>query len=326
MQNPIRLLESLRQRKLSRREFLKLFLYGLAGLILGSELLRPEAAKAAGFNGRKKRGIKGDHDIVLAEGDDPYTMTRRAIEAMGGMSRFVKKDDTVLVKPNIAWDRAPEYAANTNPAVVAALVELCYEAGAKRVNVFDISCNSAQRTYVTSGIQKAAQEKGAKVYFADDWNVINAHFNYESPMEGWPIIRDAIDCDVFINVPVLKHHGLTSLTLSMKNLMGVCSSSRGQIHSGIGTKLVDLTDFIQPDLTVIDAYRVLLKNGPTGGNLNDVVKMGKLIAATDPTLADAYAAKMAGKDPLSICYIAEAAKRGFGSTNIDGADILKISV
>ena len=281
---------------------------------------------AAKSNARPKKNIKGFHDLVVVKGADPALITRKAVEGLGGMEKFVKKGATVVIKPNIAWDRAPEYAANTNPEVVAALVQMCYEAGAKRVNVFDIPCNSPERCYENSGIKKAALEKGAKVYFCDSWNFVKAAFTYKSPMEGWPIFRDAIECDTFINCPVLKHHGLTELTLSMKNLMGVCGGSRGLIHIDIARKLVDITDFISPDLTVIDAYRILTRHGPSGGDLKDVNLARTIIAGTDPTLADAYAAKFAGKEPMTISYIKEAVQRKFGSADISAADILEVNV
>jgi uncharacterized protein (DUF362 family) len=231
------------------------------------------------------------------------------------MDKFVKKGAVVVVKPNIGWDRTPEQAANTNPAVVAALVELSYKAGAKRVNVFDVPCNDARRCYENSGIQQAAKDKGAQVYFADSWNVVKAKFPYASPLEGWTILRDAVVCDTFINVPVLKHHGLTGLTLSMKNLMGVCTGMRGLIHMGIGEKLVDLTDFVKPELTVIDATRVLMRNG------RDTV-----FAATDPVLADAFACQFVDRDPLSVTYLQEAAKRHLGQIDVGRARIQTIKL
>jgi uncharacterized protein (DUF362 family) len=281
---------------------------------------------AAKSNARAKKNIKGLHDLVVTKGDDPGLITRKAIEGLGGMEKFVRKGATVVIKPNIAWDRSPELAANTNPEVVAALVQMCYEAGARRVNVFDIPCNSAERCYENSGIRKAALEKGAKVYFCDSWNFVKASFSYKSPMEGWPIFRDAIECDTFINCPVLKHHGLTELTLSMKNMMGVCGGNRGIIHIDIARKLVDITDFISPDLTIIDAYRILTRHGPSGGYLKDVQLAKTVIAGTDPTLTDAYAARFSGKDPMTISYIKEAAQRKFGNVDISAADILELNV
>jgi len=313
-------------KQISRRKFIKLSFSGIAALALSGFFSKLLFGDKKAATGRRKRNIKADHDIVAASGDDPYKMTVAAVDAIGSIGRFVKKGDVVAIKPNISWDRSPEYAANTNPLVVAALVELCVKAGAKRVNVFDRTCNSAERCYNSSGVKEAAEEKGGRVYFVDTWNMVDAVFDYRSPMEGWPIFRDAVECDTFINVPVLKHHGLTGLTLSMKNLMGVCGGNRGLIHRDIGKRLVDLTDFIKPDLTVIDAFRVLTRNGPSGGSLEDVVNMKKVIAAVDPTLADTYACTIFGKDPMSIPYIAEAAGRNFGSHEVDKADLLELSV
>ena len=143
-------------------------------------------------------------------------------------------------------------------------------------------------------------------------------------MEGWAILRDAVKCDTFINVPVLKHHSLARLTLSMKNLMGVCAGMRGLMHQGLGEKLVDLTDFISPELTVVDATRFLTRNGPSGGNVADVTVLNKVIAATDPVLADAYAGELAGVDPLSLSYVKDAVARNFGSADIAGAKMFSV--
>lgn len=314
---------SIFKENLSRRAFIKAVLVSAASLpILG---MLPKSVRAVTVsNGRVKKGIKGNYDLVIANGDDPYAMVINAMATMGGMNRFVKKGDTVLVKPNMGWDRSPSQAGNTNPDVIAALVELSFRAGAKRVNVFDVTCNDPQRCYDSSGIMKAAKERGANVYFAEEWNSVNAHFDYPSPMEGWPILKDALECDVFINVPILKHHALTGLTISMKNLMGVCGGNRGKMHPKIGRNLVDLTDFISPDLTVVDAYRVLLRHGPTGGNLSDVHLMKKLVVATDPVLADTYAATLMGVDPMSIPNIKVASEMKFGNTDIESAHRIEI--
>ncbi|MFH1479269.1 MAG: DUF362 domain-containing protein [Candidatus Omnitrophota bacterium] len=313
------------KKKITRKQFIKYSLLGLSGLLFSGIFLKASRAiEKNTFNGRKKRIVKTDHDLVLVEGEDPYKMAVEGVKAMGGMEKFVAKGSTVVVKPNIGWDRSPEYAANTNPFVVAALVEMCYLAGAKKVKVFDRTCNSEARCYESSGIKKAAEEKGASVYFVDDWNYINAKFDYKSSMQDWPIFRDAIECDTFINVPILKHHGLANLTISMKNLMGVCGGSRSIIHQDIGPKLVDITDFIKPDLTIIDAFRVLKDHGPRGGDLKDVVDMKKLIVSTDPTLSDVYAAFLMNKEPKTIPNIDEAIRRNFGKSDLNSAAILKL--
>jgi uncharacterized protein (DUF362 family) len=319
------LLEDFFKKRISRRQFVKLSFAGIGTFFAGTifyKLARGEEVSS----GRKKKFISLNHDLVVAKGDDPYVLTVKALEALGGMDRFVKKGHTVLIKPNMAWDCGPEQAGNTNPLVVATLVELCFKSGAKRVNVFDISCNEPKRCYENSGIAELAREKGANVYFADDWNFVKAHFPYKSPMEGWSIYRDAIECDTFINVPILKHHGLTGLTLSMKNLMGVCGGNRGLIHDNIGIKLVHLTDFIKPDLTVLDAYRVLVRNGPSSRSLEDVEDYKTIIVGIDSTLVDSYASELVGKDPLSISYIREAKNNNFGKFDTAKADIFKLEL
>lgn len=309
---------------MTRKKFLQILISSLAVLLLPSSYRVPEAS--ARSNGRPKKNIKTDHDLVVASGEDPYRMTVRSVEAIGGMDRFVRKGDVVLIKPNIGWDRSPEQAGNTNPMVVAALIDLAFKSGAKRVNVFDITCNESRRCYANSGIEKTAVDHGATVYYPEDWDTLKASFGHDSLMEGWPVLKDAIDCDVLINVPILKHHGLTRLTLSMKNLMGVCVGRRGVIHQDIGEKLVDLTGFMNPELTVIDAYRTLVRNGPTGGDLADVEMTRKIIVSADPTLADIAACDIAGVEPSDVPYVRSAIRRNFGITDPSKADIVKITV
>lgn len=311
---------------ISRKKFIKLCGMAFGSLTMNQALFKFAFGEEAASEGRPAKNIKGNHDLVVIKGEGPFQMTVKAIEAMGGMERFVKKNSAVLIKPNMAWDRTPEQAANTNPEVVAALTEMCFRAGARRVNIFDRTCNEAQRCYKNSGIANLAKEKGANVYFVDEWNAVKANFKYKSPMQNRLIYRDAIECDTFINVPILKHHGLTGLTLSMKNLMGVCGGNRSTMHLDIGTKLAHLTDFIKPDLTVIDAYRVLKDNGPSGGRLEDVIEMKTLIVGTDPVLCDSYACKLMDKDPLSISYIKEAARQGLGTIDIINARIMTLSI
>jgi uncharacterized protein (DUF362 family) len=311
--------------RLTRRAFVRQSALA-AGALAGAGFPWSAIAAVTATPGRPGRKVRTPHDLVVAKGDDPAANTRKAVEALGGMRQFVKPGAVVVIKPNMAWDRAPEQAGNTNPAVVAELVALCLAAGAKRVNVFDRSCDAAKRCYDTSGIRAAAEARGAKVYFVDDWNAVQASFDYASPLSGWSVFRDAVECDTFINVPVLKHHELTGVTLSMKNLMGVCLGDRGRIHDNIGRKLADITDFIKPDLTVIDAHRVLTAHGPSGGKLADVALRKTLIAGTDPVLADAFAADFFGKRPLDVPYIAEAAARGQGRADLAKASIRRLSV
>jgi len=307
----------------TRNVFLKYCLLGAAVLISNSARAKKALDGKASCTPRPRRKTATKCDLAAVEGPDPYRNTVLAVEKLGGMKRFVKKGSTVLVKPNIGWDRTPAQAANTEPAVVAALVEMAFKAGAKRINVFDVPCDEDAACYERSGIAKAAKEKGATVFFPDHKNVLLARFPYKSGMEGWPLIREAVECDTFINCPVLKDHGSTRLTLTIKNLMGACSGKRGMMHIGMPKKLVDLADFLMPELNVIDATRVLLRNGPSGGDLADVAVKNTVLASTDMSLVDTFACGLVQVDPMDVSYLKAARERGFGRTKLEGARIVR---
>jgi uncharacterized protein (DUF362 family) len=313
-----------RRSHFSRKEFIR----GIAAALAAIPALKGIASseEPGKLAPRVKRSVKTSCDLAVVKGENPALITRKAIEALGGIDRFVRKGDTVVIKPNIGWNRAPEYAATTNPEVVAALVKLCRAAGAKRVKVFDRTCNDPAMCYANSGIADAVRKSGGSIYHVIDAKFIPGRFPEGSKMESWPVYRDAVECDCFISVPVAKIHGLTRLTLSMKNLMGVCGGNRGQMHWNIDRKLAELTKFISPDLTVIDAYRILLRNGPSGGNLKDVKALKTIIAGADPVLTDSYAATLFDQDPDAIGHIKAAEELRAGSSDIARAKITKIHI
>jgi uncharacterized protein (DUF362 family) len=311
----------------SRKSFLKMLGFTLVFMLTAGKYGKKQLLAAdKKLEPRKKKNIKVECDLAVSKGKDPAAITRKAVETLGGMKRFVKAGDTVVVKPNIGWDRSPEQAACTNPAVVAELVKMSFECGAKTVKVFDNTCNDARRCYDNSGILRAAKAAGAEVFFVSDWKYYPAVMPAGCMMADWPIFEDAVKCDCFINVPIAKHHTLARLTLSMKNLMGICGGMRGKIHSDIDTKLAEVTLFIKPELTVIDANRILLDHGPSGGNLEDVMVKNTVIAGIDPVLCDAYAATLFGLKSKDIGHIKKAAEMGVGSMNIASARIKYINV
>ncbi len=311
----------------SRKDFLKGIAAAVGSVPVVKALAGPLlAGSEETLAPRVKKSVRTACDLAVVKGGSPAAITRKAIEALGGIDLFVRKGDSVVIKPNIGWDRAPEYAANTNPEVVETLIRLCKSAGAKRVRVFDNTCNTADMCYRNSGIAAAVKNAEGYISYINKAKFLPGRFPAGSEMEDWPIYRDAVECDCFINVPIAKHHGLTKLTLSMKNLMGVCGGMRGRIHWNIDKKLPELTKFISPDLTVIDAYRILLRHGPSGGNLKDVKKTGTVIAGTDPVLADSYAASLFGLGPRDIDHIMQGERYGLGSTDIARARITKIAV
>jgi uncharacterized protein (DUF362 family) len=311
----------------SRRLFIRSMILALGSFTLAKNFIPNAWAESEKIiTPRKKRRTAGLYDLAVVRGDSPGAIARKAVEALGGMGRFVRRGDTVVIKPNIGWDRAPEYAANTNPEVVASIVRLCLAAGARRVKVFDNTCNQAVMCYRTSGIADAVSDAGGHISYVNRRKFIPARFPPGSAMKEWPIYLDAVECDCFINVPVAKHHSLAGLTLSMKNLMGVCGGNRGMIHWNMEQKLAELTKFISPDLTVIDAYRILLRHGPTGGSLEDVKLTKTVIAGTDPVLTDSYASTLFGVHPRDIGYIRVAEEFRLGTTEISKARIKKIVI
>ena len=252
-------------------------------------------------------------EMVVMQGDDPALLARQAIEELGGIRRFVSRADIVLLKPNIAWDRTPAQAANTNPAVVGEVVQQCWDAGARRVIVTDVSCNEPRRCFQRSGIEESARGAGAEVILPDPARFKEADLRGRV-LRNWPIFDPFLNADKIINIPIAKHHSLTGTTLGMKNWYGILGGPRHQLHQKIHESLVDLADFVRPTLTLIDCYRVLIRNGPTGGNLEDVLLKKTLVAGTDPVALDAYVAKAYWNlDASSLPYLQMAAKRGLGT-------------
>lgn len=306
---------------LSRREALIQLLRvagagaGASGIALwlSKGTTRPEAPLAVAV--KHGHAVPADStlpEMAVIQGEDPALLARQAIEELGGIRRFVARGDVVLVKPNIGWDRTPEQAANTNPQVVAEIVRQSMDAGAKRVVVTDVSCNEPRRCFQRSGIAEAAQRAGAEVILPDPTKFREIDLQGEV-LRAWPIFEPFLNADKVINVPIAKHHALTGTTLGMKNWYGILGGQRNQLHQRIHESLVDLADFMRPTLTMIDCYRILLRNGPTGGNLEDVLLKTTVVASTDPVAVDAYVARAFWNMELdAMPYLKLAAKRGLG--------------
>jgi uncharacterized protein (DUF362 family) len=264
-------------------------------------------------------------DLAVAQGASPAQITRAAIDVLGGMKRFVSKGDVVVVKPNIGWDRTPEYAATTNPEVVGTIVKLCYEAGAKKVKVFDRTVSDARRCYKQSGIADAAGAAGAEVTYMDDRKYRDVRMN-GLVLKSWPLYTDILEADKVINVPIAKDHSLSTLTLAMKNWMGVMGGWRSRIHQNIDESLVDLAGAIKPTLTVLDAVRILTANGPTGGSLSDVKRLNLVAVGTDQVAVDSYGATLFGLKGSDLGYVRLGAKAGLGVMDLAKLRIKKIQV
>jgi uncharacterized protein (DUF362 family) len=303
---------------ITRRDFIRSTAFTTLGLTLGINSFDFISALA-----QEKKEFP---DLAVVTDGSPAELIRKAMDLIGGMKRFVSKDDIVVVKPNIGWDRNPEQAADTNPEIVAEVVKLCLEAGAKKDKVFDRPCNTASRCYSRSGIKKAASDAGAEVSYVVDSGFVKTKLPEGVELESWWLYKPALDADVLINIPIAKHHGLTRLTLGMKNLMGIMGGNRGQIHWHIEQKLADLANYVRPDLTILDAVRILIRNGPQGGNLNDVKKIDTIIAGQNIATVDAYGATLFNIKPTDLESVKIGNKLGLGEIDLDKIRIKKLSL
>ena len=309
---------------MERRNFLKA---ALLGSIAGAIQLKPENIFAG-----ESASAPRKNDLVAVMGGDPVTMYKKGITAMGGISRFVKKGQKVVVKPNIGWDKKPELAANTNPLLVAAIVKDCLAAGASEVVVFDHTCDEWQACYKNSGIEDAAKAAGAKIGYAHDEKYYkNVNLPDGVRLKSTKIHESIIDCDVWINVPVLKNHGGAKMTISMKNYMGIVWD-RGFWHSNdLQQCIADCATYSKkPVLNIVDAYRIMTQNGPKGKTAEDVVLAKALFLSTDIVAADTAALKFFNQfkemKMEAVSHIGKAEKLNVGTTNLDSIKVERIKI
>lgn len=301
---------------MDRRNFLKQVAVWSSGILLAEPVFRitPDLLAAE----------TGTPILSVGTGKNYTSLVSSVLQPLGGIAAFVKPGDHVVVKPNIGWDRRPEQAATTHPEIVRAVVELAIMAGAKTVQVFDRTCNEERRCYMNSGIKSALEGMGnSKVQcnYIDQRKFIPVTIEKGLSLSKWSFYKDALQADCYINIPVAKHHGLARLTLGLKNTMGVIGGNRGKIHGNMSQNLADLNTVIRADLTIIDATRILLRNGPQGGSLKDVKILDTVIASADPVAADAYATTLFGFKPEQIDSTRVAAKMGLGEMDLNKMDI-----
>jgi uncharacterized protein (DUF362 family) len=310
---------------MNRRQFLKRLT--AASAATAAALLAPGGMKLFADDAPRSGSATVPYpDLVAVKGGEPGAMFDRGIAAIGGMARFVSPGDTVAVKPNMSWNVDPERGATTHPALVARIVEHCFEAGAKRVYVFDNALDSWRLAYATSGIEAASKSAGATVVPASS----NGYYQ-EVDIPGARILTSAkvhelvIESDVFINVPVLKHHGSARITAAMKNLMGVVWNRNFYHSRGLNQCIADFPLYRAPDLNVVDAYRVMMAGGPRGSSYALQTELMKMqIIGTDIVAVDTAAAKTWGIDPSRVGYIPLGAELGLGTTDLDSLAVERI--
>ncbi len=295
-----------------------------AGLAAGAALAVGRPGELMGATTANVR----PYDLVAVMGGSPEAMFDLGIQSLGGIGSFVSKGQKVLIKPNIGWDVTPEKAANTHPGLVGRIVEHCIRAGAKDVYVFDNTCDDWVKCYSSSGIEKASKNAGAKVV---PGNTESYYQEISLPdarvLKSTKVHQLLLECDVMINVPVLKHHSSTKMSAAMKNMMGVVWDRRFWHLNNLHQCIADYAMYgKKPVLNVIDCYNVMLKNGPRGVSVDDLVQMKAQILSADWVAADTAAAKMMSLNPEQIDYIPIAHKMGAGNMDLESLNIHRIKM
>jgi uncharacterized protein (DUF362 family) len=271
-------------------------------------------------------------DLVAVMGGEPVAMFRKGITEIGGMGKFVKKGQKVVIKPNIGWDKVPELAGNTNPELIGEIVRQCIKAGAKEVVVFDHTCDDWRKCYKNSGIEDAVREAGGKMVPAHEESY---YTEVDLPkgisLKKTKIHQAILDSDVWINVPVLKNHGGAKMSISMKNHMGIVWD-RGYFHKNdLQQCIADICTMNKPAvLNVVDSYRMMKTNGPRGKSEADVVLAKALFLSQDIVAVDTAATNFFNQIremPLnSVTHISKAEELKIGTMNLESLNIKRIKL
>ena len=311
-------------RQLGRREVLRQWLppaaagMALAGLGLGfsNRAGRHQPPSVESLPKPRDWRVEPDAAGLLATscGGGPVANLRQAVAAMGGIGAFVKPGERVAIKPNCAWDRTPEQAANTNPELIGELVRQCLSAGAASVTVLDNSCHDPGRAFTRSGIEKASRDAGAATAHQRNTGTVSLDLG-GTTLGSWEVLKPIAEADRVINVPVVKHHSLSRATLGMKNWFGALVGRRPNLHQRIAQVCAELGAAFRPTLTVIDATRILTSGGPTGGSLALVNPADCIAVATDPVAAEAWGAGLLDLGPEQLPHIAIASRLGLGTAD-----------
>jgi uncharacterized protein (DUF362 family) len=262
--------------------------------------------------------------LITARGTSLPAMLKNALTAAGGMGSFIGKGDRVVLKPNVSFDSPPSQGANTHPELVGTLTELALQSGAREVIVLDNTLGEPRRCFSRSGIGPAVKRAGGTIFFQGERSFEKVNLGGKV-ITSWPMFKPLLKTDKFINMPIVKQHGLSKLTAAMKNLYGVIGGRRPVLHRAIHESIVDLARFIRPTLVILDAYSVMTKNGPSGGGTDDLIHPHTIALGTDQVALDAYAATLLGLDPNAIGYIKLAHENGLGTMNLKKLKITALS-
>jgi len=302
------------QKPITRRESIKKIIKISGGLTLGSVaagsglIQSPVWAKPV----RERFIVEG---IGQTDGYDVKTLVRQVFDAAGGIKTFISKGDIVIIKPNLSWAYLPHFAATTNPDVLETVIELCQEAGAKKVRFADNTIQNAGRCFATSGANEIASKTGADLITPRDSLMRDMNLKGQR-LNTWLVFKPFIEADKIINLPIAKTHNHSGLSLGMKNWIGAVGGQRGALHQDIHQVIVDLAQFFKPTLTLVDAIRIMVNNGPSGGRQSDVAIKNRLILSNDQVAADALATTYFDIQTERVAFLQLAEKAGIGTADL----------
>lgn len=318
---------------LDRRDFLKKAGCWAGGVILGGAL-----AAASGCGAKEGEVTResapssspapaaGLPDLAVATGPEPGRTARKAIEALGGMSRFVKPGYFVVVKPNASFTDGPEAATSTHPEVVRQVVEMCRQAGAARVVVMDHCLRGSRDACLGgNGIGAAARQAGAEILVrdgSDSGHGVEASIPSGVAMRRASVYPEVLQANLVITVPKAKHHSSAGLSLGMKNFIGVMTGMSDIHNYGLHQAVADLNTLVRPGLSVIDASVILLDNGPGGPGTTHAANT--VIAGRDVVAADSYSCALFGRSGADIGYIAAGHRAGLGEIDLNRVRISRV--
>ncbi len=286
----------------------------VSGSLAFTGLLAWPSRRAAATSEAERLVVEG---VAQGEAYSVKALMEKTFDATGGIGRYIARGDVVVIKPNISWARPPQLAASTNPEVLRAVIELCQAAGAKKVRIADNTIHDARRCFAITGVGKVAKETGADLVFPRS-SLMRKMKLRGKRLDVWPVFVPVVEADKLINLPVAKHHALSTVTLGMKNWIGAVGGRRSALHQDVHQTIVDLARFFKPTVTLIDATRIMIRNGPSGGSVSDVATRNTLILSEDQVAADAKGATLFGRRPEELGFLRLAQREGLGSYDLSG--------
>lgn len=261
---------------------------------------------------------KKQQTLSIVRGSDRKETVKKAIELLGGIDRFVKKGETVAIKPNIAFASSPRLGATANPQLVAEVIRLCYKAGAEQVIVTDNPINDPASCFTLSHIGKEASQAGAKIIMPKEHHFKHTTLETGRLIRNWPIYYEPFKkAHKLIGIAPIKHHARAGASMSMKNFYGLLGGRRNIFHQNINTIIAELAMMVKPTFVILDGTEVMMTNGPTGGSISDLKRTNTMIASTDCVAADSYGCSLLNLKVPNLPYLKKAQNAGAGTTDYE---------